>query len=42
MNAQAVKTFVEENQKLAMECSNLLSQCKKWERECAQILSESV
>ncbi|XP_074359183.1 uncharacterized protein LOC141698399 isoform X1 [Apium graveolens] len=35
MNAQAVKKFVEENQKLAMECSNLLCQCKKWERECA-------
>lgn len=35
MNAQAVKKFVEENEKLAIECSNLLSQCKKWERECA-------
>ncbi|KAM7520807.1 hypothetical protein LguiB_019769 [Lonicera macranthoides] len=35
MNAQAVKKFVEENQKLAMECSNLLSQCTKWERECS-------
>lgn len=35
MNAQAVKKFVEENQKLAMECSNLLAQCKKWERECS-------
>ena len=35
MNAQALKKFVEENQKLAMECSNLLGQCKKWERECS-------
>lgn len=35
MNAQAVKKFVEENQKLAMECTNLLTQCKKWERECS-------
>lgn len=35
MNAQAVKRFVEENQKLAMECTNLLTQCKKWERECS-------
>ncbi|KAG2331625.1 hypothetical protein Bca4012_018799 [Brassica carinata] len=34
MNAQALKKFVEENQKLAEECGNLLSQCKKWEREC--------
>lgn len=34
MNAQAVKKFVEENQKLAIECSYLLDQCKKWEREC--------
>ncbi|CAI9116229.1 OLC1v1017325C1 [Oldenlandia corymbosa var. corymbosa] len=34
LNAQAVKKFVEENQKLAAECMNLLGQCKKWEREC--------
>jgi hypothetical protein len=27
MNAQALKKFVEENQKLATECANLLSQC---------------
>lgn len=35
MNAQTVKKFVEENQKLAMECVNLLSQCNKWEKECS-------
>ncbi|XVE60543.1 hypothetical protein DITRI_Ditri05aG0137100 [Diplodiscus trichospermus] len=35
MNAVALKRFVEENQKLAEECSNLLTQCKKWERECS-------
>ncbi|KAI3685278.1 hypothetical protein L6452_34519 [Arctium lappa] len=35
MNAQALKKFVEENQKLAMECANLLSQCTKWEKECS-------
>ncbi|CAK9149031.1 unnamed protein product [Ilex paraguariensis] len=35
MNAQVLKKFVDENQKLAMECSNLLDQCKKWERECS-------
>ncbi|KAK1406730.1 hypothetical protein QVD17_38338 [Tagetes erecta] len=35
LNAQAVKKFVEENQKLAMECSNLLDQCNKWEKECS-------
>ncbi|KAJ9560473.1 hypothetical protein OSB04_005633 [Centaurea solstitialis] len=35
MNAQALKRFVEENQKLAMECANLLSQCNKWEKECS-------
>ncbi|GKC70164.1 hypothetical protein Tco_1116047 [Tanacetum coccineum] len=35
MNAQAVKKFVEENQKLALECANLLNQCKKWEKECS-------
>uniref|UniRef100_A0A5B7BCE1 Uncharacterized protein n=1 Tax=Davidia involucrata TaxID=16924 RepID=A0A5B7BCE1_DAVIN len=35
MNAQALKKFVEENQKLAKECTNLLSQCKRWENECS-------
>ncbi|XP_028071999.1 uncharacterized protein LOC114274306 [Camellia sinensis] len=35
MNALALKKFVEENQKLAMECSNLLSQCTRWEKECS-------
>ncbi|KAF5807780.1 hypothetical protein HanXRQr2_Chr05g0237461 [Helianthus annuus] len=35
LNAQAVKKFVEENQKLAMECANLLNQCNKWEKECS-------
>lgn len=35
MNAQAVKKFVEENQRLAMECANLISECKKWEKECS-------
>ncbi|XP_059631289.1 uncharacterized protein LOC132274132 [Cornus florida] len=35
MNAQALKKFVEENQKLAVECANLLSQCKRWEKECS-------
>lgn len=35
INAQAIKRFVEENQKLAAECSNLLKQCKKWEKECS-------
>ncbi|KAF5740188.1 hypothetical protein HS088_TW11G00254 [Tripterygium wilfordii] len=34
MNAQALKKFVDENQKLAAECANLLSQCKRLEREC--------
>ncbi|KAF8080334.1 hypothetical protein N665_0954s0009 [Sinapis alba] len=34
LNAQALKKFVDENQKLATECGNLLRQCKKWEREC--------
>ncbi|CAI9753539.1 unnamed protein product [Fraxinus pennsylvanica] len=34
MNAVALKKFIEENQKLATECSNLLAQCNKWEREC--------
>ncbi|XP_027333570.1 uncharacterized protein LOC113848309 [Abrus precatorius] len=35
MNAQAVKRFVEENQKLASECESLVTQCQKLERECA-------
>lgn len=35
MNAQAVKKFVEENQKLAVECTNLVSQCTRWEKECS-------
>ncbi|XP_061364253.1 uncharacterized protein LOC133307715 [Gastrolobium bilobum] len=35
MNALAVKKFVEENQKLALECENLVGQCQKLERECA-------
>lgn len=34
MNAQALKKFVEENRKLAVECENLASQCVKWEKEC--------
>ncbi|KAG4200605.1 hypothetical protein ERO13_A05G223200v2 [Gossypium hirsutum] len=34
MNAVALKRFVQENQKLAAECANLLSQCNKWEKEC--------
>ncbi|XP_030542759.1 myosin-4 [Rhodamnia argentea] len=35
MNAQALKKFVEENQKLAAECANLLAECKKLETECS-------
>ncbi|WVY90260.1 hypothetical protein V8G54_035774 [Vigna mungo] len=35
MNAQAMKRFVEENQKLAAECERLVEQCVKLERECA-------
>ncbi|CAA3027635.1 Hypothetical predicted protein [Olea europaea subsp. europaea] len=35
INAVALKKFIEENQKLATECSNLLAQCDKWERECS-------
>ncbi|KAL3619631.1 hypothetical protein CASFOL_034543 [Castilleja foliolosa] len=35
MNAVALKKFVEENQKLATECSNLLARCSKWESECS-------
>ncbi|XP_022765669.1 uncharacterized protein LOC111310456 isoform X2 [Durio zibethinus] len=34
MNAVAMKRFLEENQNLATECANLLTQCNKWEREC--------
>ncbi|GFY96107.1 hypothetical protein Acr_11g0004130 [Actinidia rufa] len=33
--AQALKKFVEENQKFAKECANLLSQCTRWEKECS-------
>ncbi|KAL5124918.1 hypothetical protein HKD37_02G005233 [Glycine soja] len=35
MNAQAVKRFVEENQKLAAECESLVEQRVKLEQECA-------
>ncbi|KAK9742656.1 hypothetical protein RND81_03G188900 [Saponaria officinalis] len=35
MNAQAIKKFVEENQKLASECKYLVAQCEKWEQECS-------
>ncbi|KAE8674569.1 putative RNA-binding family protein [Hibiscus syriacus] len=35
MNAVALKRFVDENQKLAAECADLLTQCNKWERECS-------
>ncbi|XP_057503710.1 uncharacterized protein LOC130787334 [Actinidia eriantha] len=35
MNTQALKKFVEENQKFAKECANLLSQCTRWEKECS-------
>ncbi|OVA03627.1 hypothetical protein BVC80_1659g9 [Macleaya cordata] len=35
MNAQALKRFIEENQKLALECANLLTQCSRWEKECS-------
>ncbi|XP_073135959.1 uncharacterized protein [Henckelia pumila] len=34
MNAIALKKFVDENQKLAAECTILLEQSNKWEREC--------
>jgi len=34
MNAQSLKKFVEENQKLGRECEDLVIQCKKWEKEC--------
>ncbi|KAF9606010.1 hypothetical protein IFM89_021336 [Coptis chinensis] len=32
--ALALKKFVEESQKLATECANLLNQCSRWEKEC--------
>ncbi|XP_074272740.1 uncharacterized protein LOC141596464 [Silene latifolia] len=35
MNAQAIKKFVDENQKLASECKFLMDQCNKWEQECS-------
>ena len=35
MNAQAIKKFVEENQKLAEECAELLARCEKFENECS-------
>lgn len=35
MNAQALRKFVEENQRLAAECAHLVSQCNKWEKECS-------
>ncbi|KAM1203700.1 uncharacterized protein LOC126601573 [Malus sylvestris] len=35
MNAQALRKFVEENQRLASECAHLVIQCNKWERECS-------
>ncbi|KAL6176874.1 hypothetical protein ACLB2K_053506 [Fragaria x ananassa] len=35
MNAQAMRKFVEENQRLAAECAHLVSQCNKLEKECA-------
>ncbi|KAK7321211.1 hypothetical protein VNO77_31605 [Canavalia gladiata] len=35
INAQAVKKFVEENEKLALECESLVAQCEKLEKECA-------
>ncbi|TKY74401.1 hypothetical protein E2542_SST03162 [Spatholobus suberectus] len=35
MNARALKKFVEENQKLAMECEKLLGYCQQLENECA-------
>ncbi|CAD5312726.1 unnamed protein product [Arabidopsis thaliana] len=34
MNAQSLKKFVEENQKLGSEREDLVNQCKKWEKEC--------
>ncbi|XP_045799351.1 uncharacterized protein LOC123893631 [Trifolium pratense] len=35
VNALAIKKFVEENQKLAAECENLLGHCSKLKKECA-------
>ncbi|KAK4804393.1 hypothetical protein SAY86_004210 [Trapa natans] len=35
MNAHALKRFVEENQKLAAECTKLVAQCDRWEMECS-------
>ncbi|KAF8398811.1 hypothetical protein HHK36_014671 [Tetracentron sinense] len=35
MNAQALKKFIEENQKLAKECTNLLAECSRLEKECS-------
>ncbi|KAF8398808.1 hypothetical protein HHK36_014668 [Tetracentron sinense] len=35
MNAQALKKFIEENQKLAKECTNLLGECSRLEKECS-------
>lgn len=35
MNAQALKKFVEENQKLAAMCADSLAECKRWEGECS-------
>ncbi|KAK9117975.1 hypothetical protein Scep_016068 [Stephania cephalantha] len=35
LNAQALKKFVEENQRLALECSDLLERCSRLERECS-------
>ncbi|KAL2893699.1 Protein hook [Bienertia sinuspersici] len=35
MNAQRIKKFVEENQRLADECANLNNQCTKLEKECS-------
>ncbi|KAK7351203.1 hypothetical protein VNO77_10483 [Canavalia gladiata] len=34
MNARALKKFVEENQRLATKCENLLGQCHHLEKEC--------
>ncbi|KMT19785.1 hypothetical protein BVRB_1g008390 isoform B [Beta vulgaris subsp. vulgaris] len=35
LNAQGIKKFVEENQKLAAECAALVDQCSKLEKECS-------
>lgn len=35
INAQAIKKFVQENQKLAAECADLVGQCSRLERECS-------